>query len=248
MNHGSIYRIETMWVWVSVCMYVCMRVYKRVRETVRVCVRVCVYAKEYRHVNSCFIVLFLWVSTWRGRVWVEVVLCSKKFSSISEREREGYSFWLWNRFGNQTGLKTREFQTQLLHYFSNSDNKNNHHHTEYLYVLCPISNHHTYSRYIRFDTRFVWHKQFLHPINEECTQKNSLVRHYSNDKCPIIRGRPYFLEKNPYIPKDSPEFPSYHSNDMNSIFRQRVPCPVKRDLFSITRSRILYSVEGLICV
>jgi len=28
-------------------------------------------------------------------------------------------------------LKTREFQTQLLHYFSKSDNKSNHHHKDW---------------------------------------------------------------------------------------------------------------------
>jgi len=30
-------------------------------------------------------------------------------------------------------VKTREFQTQLLHYFSKSDNKSNHHHTSNKY-------------------------------------------------------------------------------------------------------------------
>jgi len=33
--------------------------------------------------------------------------------------------------------KTREFQTQLLHYFSKSDNKSNHHHTRRWLWTCP---------------------------------------------------------------------------------------------------------------
>jgi len=37
----------------------------------------------------------------------------------------------------ETLTKTREFQTQLLHYFSKSDNKSNHHHQTHLWVpLC----------------------------------------------------------------------------------------------------------------
>jgi len=36
--------------------------------------------------------------------------------------------------------KTREFQTQLLHYFSKSDNKSNHHHQAHLLkVLCLLA-------------------------------------------------------------------------------------------------------------
>jgi len=37
--------------------------------------------------------------------------------------------WVHGCVYAHTHTKTREFQTQLLHYFSRSDNKSNHHHT-----------------------------------------------------------------------------------------------------------------------
>jgi len=52
--------------------------------------------------------------------------------------------------------KTREFQTQLLHYFSKSDNKSNHHHVVHTThslsaVVIALKEHANVDNYISFD-------------------------------------------------------------------------------------------------